>query len=133
MKIAIATDDQKSIAKHFGGSTFVFVATVEDGQVVNKEERPKPGHENFAGDEHHPQTDEKGRHGFGPEADQRHKMMFDVFKDCDVLIVNRIGTGAYMHFISAGVRVIATDIRDIDEAIDLYVKRSLPHIATLVD
>ncbi|MBU4376130.1 MAG: NifB/NifX family molybdenum-iron cluster-binding protein [Candidatus Omnitrophica bacterium] len=45
--------------------------------------------------------------------------MFDVFKDCEVLLVNRIRTGAVEHFTTSGVKVIATDVKDIDQAIDL--------------
>lgn len=128
MKIAIATDDKLHIAEHFGGSDFILVATIEDGRIVNKEVREKPGHHAFSGAESHPQTNERGRHGFGTEAEQRHTEMFDAFKDCEALIVNRIGTGACTHFISSGVRVIATDIKDVDEAIDFYIKGKLHHL-----
>ena len=133
MKIAVATDDKKLVAEHFGESALVLVGTVEEGQVVKKEERGKVGHNTFSKGEHHPQTDEKGRHGFGPEAEQRHKMMFDIFKDCEVLIVNLIGAGAYNYFTCSGVRVIATNVRDIDEAIALYIKGKLKHIEFHVD
>lgn len=133
MKIALATDDQKRIAEHFGGSRFILVATVEDGKVVNKEVKEKPGRHTFSAEEPHPQTDGKGRHGFGPGAEQRHNAIFNVFKDCETLIVGMIGTGAYNHFTSSGVRVIATDISDIDEAIELYIKGTLNHLATNLD
>lgn len=133
MKIAVTTDDKIHIAEHFGGSTFLLVATIENGSVVDKEVREKPGHQVFSGTESHPQTDEKGRHGFGAGAEQRHTEMFDVFKDCEALIVNRIGTGACTHFTSSGVRVIATDTKDIDEAIERYIKGNLDHIDAQVD
>ena len=133
MKIAVVTNDKKSIAEHFGRSALILVATVEDGKVVNKEEREKAGHPFFADDEHRPQTNKKGRHGFGPKAEESHGKMFDDFKDCEVLIVNMIGTGAYNYFLSSGVRIIATDVKNIDEAVDLYIKGNLNHIGTLLD
>jgi len=133
MRIAVATDDQNHLAEHFGGSTFVLVATIEDGRISSKEIRTKPGHGTYSEEESHPQTDDTGRHGFGSEADSRHSAMFDVFKDCEVLIVNRIGTGAFHYFTSSGVRVIATDIQDIDETIAAYVKGKLEHIPSHMD
>ncbi|HPA13743.1 MAG TPA: NifB/NifX family molybdenum-iron cluster-binding protein [Desulfobacterales bacterium] len=133
MKIAFATDDKTNIAEHFGGSDFIIVATIEGGRIVNKEVREKPGHHTFSGKESHPQTDERGRHGFGAEAEQRHMAIFDIFKDCESLIVNMIGTGACKHFTSSGVRVIATDVKNIDEAIERYIDRRLNHLETHVD
>ncbi|MCK5544420.1 MAG: hypothetical protein KAI35_04325 [Desulfobulbaceae bacterium] len=133
MKIAIATDDKKSIAEHFGRSAFILVATVEDGKVVNKEERERARHPFFADDEHHPQINKKGRHGFGPKAEESHGKMFDGFKDCEVLIVNMIGIGAYNYFLSSGVMVIATDVKNIDEAVDLYINGKLNHIEIQLD
>lgn len=133
MKIAVATNDGMTIAEHFGGSSIILVISVEDGQVVKRELREKPGHVTFAGQEDHPQTDEKGRHGFGSVAEQRHRTLFEIFQDCEVLIAGKMGTGAYTQFVSSGVRVIATDIKSIDWAVDLYIKGGLNHIDTLLD
>jgi predicted Fe-Mo cluster-binding NifX family protein len=133
MKIAVAGDDRINVAEHFGGSSLIIVATVEGGEVVKKKERTKLGHDEFAKGEHYPQTDEKGRHGFGPDAETRHEMMLDTLKDCEVLIVNRIGTGAYDYFTNAGIKVTATDVRNIDDAISLYIQGKLTHLESHVD
>ena len=133
MKIAVAADDKNNVAEHFGGSSLTIVATVEGGEVIKKRERTKPGHDEFAKWEHYPQTDEKGRHGFGPEAEKRHEMMLDDLKDCDALIVNRIGTGAYNFFTNAGIKVIATDVKKIEDAISLYTQGKLKHLDSHVD
>lgn len=133
MKIAVLTDDKKHVAEHFGSGAFIIVGTVEGGKVIEEEVRKNPGHDEFAKGEHHPQTDDKGKHGFGPEAETRHKMMLDAFKDCDVLIVNMIGTGAYNFFTNSGLKVVATDVKNIDDAIDLYIQGKLKHKETHVD
>lgn len=133
MKIAVAADDKINVAEHFGGSSLTIVATVEGSEIIKKMERAKPGHDKFAKWEHYPQTDEKGRHGFGPEAEKRHEMILDSFKDCDALIVNRIGTGAYNFFTNAGIKVIATDVKKIDVAISLYIQGKLKHLDSHVD
>lgn len=133
MKIAVLTDDKKHVAEHFGSGAFIIVATVEGGKVIKEEERSNPGHDEFAKSEHHPQTDDRGKHGFGAEAEARHKMILEAFKDCDVLIVNMIGTGAYNFFTNSGLKVVATDVKDIDEAIALHVQGKLQHTETHVD
>ncbi len=41
MKIALITDDGKSISQHFGRAPYYLVVTLEDGKEVNRELRPK--------------------------------------------------------------------------------------------
>ena len=133
MKIAIVTHDKENIAEHFAGSSYILVATVGPDGTVAKEIRVKPGHSEFSGVAGHPLTDEKGRHGFGPEAERRHGAMFETFKDCEALIVHKIGTGAFRHFTTAGVKVVATDIEKIDEAVKHYAEGGLKHKEAYLD
>jgi len=44
MKIAIATEGTQ-VSDHFGRCSFYTIVDIEDGQVVNKEKIPNPGHE----------------------------------------------------------------------------------------
>lgn len=132
MKIAIASNDKINVEDHFGGSNIV-VVTVEDGKIVNKELREKVGHNDYATEEHHPQTDASGKHGFGPKSGERHKSMFETFKDCQILISGMMGTGAYEYFNNAGLAVILTDVKNIDEAVSLYVEGKLEHKASRLD
>lgn len=48
MKIAAITDDGKTISQHFGRAQYYPVATIENGQIVDRELREKPGHAHFA-------------------------------------------------------------------------------------
>ncbi len=125
MKIAVVTEDKVHVGEHFGGSPYIVVATVEAGEIVNREERHNPGHDEFATEEHHPQTSPEGTHGFGSEAEKRHKMQLDIIEDCDVLVVDRMGTGAYNLFTDAGIKVIATDVKEIDKIFDLFASGEL--------
>jgi hypothetical protein len=60
------------------------VATIENGQIVDRERRDKLGHTHFA-DEHH--THPSGeRHGFDPAAQDRHSRMAATIADCQALI-----------------------------------------------
>jgi len=127
VKIAVVSEDKVNVSEHLGGAPYFVVVNVEDGKVTGKEEREKPGHKKFASEEEHPLTDEKGHHGIGPQATERHKQMYEIIKDCEVLIAGRMGFGAYEDMTSFGLKVIATDVKTIDEAISLYVEGKLEH------
>ena len=127
MKIAISTEDEENVSEHFSGAPNFLVATVEGKEIVSKETRKKPGHEEFATKEDHPQTGEKGRHGIGLIASERHKEIKEIIKDCELVITGRIGLGAYTDMKNSGIDVIATDVKSIDEAISLYLEDNLPH------
>lgn len=126
MKIGIPTNDKTTVSEHFGGSPYFMVITVEDNKVVDKEVREKPSHKDFATTETHPPL-EKGRHGFGPQASERHKEMHEVIKDCDVLLSSRMGLGAYSDMVGFGMKVIVSDVEDIEKAISLYMDGKLSH------
>ena len=127
MKIAIAIEDETSVSEHLGGAPYFMVVTVENDKIVNKEMREKPGHKDYADEEEHPQLDEKGRHGFGPNASERHKKIHETINDCNILIAGRMGYGAYMDMQSFGMEVVVSDVKDIEEAVSLYLDKKLSH------
>ena len=125
MKIAIPTEDKNLISEHFGGAPYFMVITTKNNYITNKEVINKPGHKKFASIELAPQIDEKGRHGMGLTATERHKKIREVIKDCDVIIAGRMGFGAYKDFQNFGMKVIITDIKPIDLAVLLYLENKL--------
>ncbi len=132
MKIAIASNDKINVEDHFGGSNIV-VITIEDGKILNKELREKVGHNNYSKEEHHPQTDASGKHGFGYEADKRHKAMFETLKDCHVLISGMMGTGVYKYLKDSGIKIILTNIKNVEKAVNLYIEGKLEHNISKLD
>ncbi len=112
MKIAIVTDDGRSVSPHFGRARGYLVITVKDGAVVEREMRPK-----FAphrdGERH--SGDDDGSHD-GPEAHERHDRMIAPIWDCAVLAARGMGRGAYERIAAAGIQPILTDIADAEEA-----------------
>lgn len=120
MKIAVVTEDGKTISQHFGRAPHYMVVTVENGQVVSREMRDKIGHAQFHG-EHHDHGDESGgRHGFGPAADHRHGRMAETITDCEAVLCRGMGMGAYENMRARNIRPVVTDIADIDEAVLAY-------------
>lgn len=129
MKIAVVTNNGETISQHFGRSPYYKIYTVEDGDPVSVEMRErKTGH--FAthqgdGDHHHEDHNHAGGHGFGAEADRKHLSMAKEISDCNVLIAGGMGRGAYEQFQQAGLEVIVTDLREIDDAIIQYLAGEL--------
>ena len=48
MKIAVITDNGKTISRHFGRAPHYVVVTVENGKVIAREMREKVGHQDFS-------------------------------------------------------------------------------------
>ncbi len=52
MKIAVITENGKTISQHFGRAPYYLVFTIEDGKITNREMREKMGHQHFANEPH---------------------------------------------------------------------------------
>ncbi len=114
MKIAVATDDGSTVSMHFGRASQYVVLTVEEGEVVGREMRPKFSPHGTAAQAKHGQ--ESGPHGTGPGSDARHDQMTVAIEDCSALICGGMGQGAYDRISAGGIRPVVTDLRGVDEA-----------------
>ncbi len=112
MKIAIVTDDGQTISAHFGRARAYAVLTVLDGDVVERELRPKSAPHLDRGPGH---DDSDSSHD-GPAAHARHDQMIAPIADCTCLVARGMGRGAYDRISEAGIRPIVTDIVDPDVA-----------------
>ncbi|OGN95110.1 MAG: hypothetical protein A2Z71_02940 [Chloroflexi bacterium RBG_13_50_21] len=124
MKIAIITDDGKTISQHFGRAQYYLVATVENDQVINRELRDKLGHSHFANEPHDPEIPGQP-HGFSPASQDRHAQMAQAITDCEVLLCRGMGMGAYESMKTYGIRPIVTEIVAIDDAVKAYIDGSI--------
>ena len=124
MKIAVITDDGKTISQHFGRANYYQVLTVENGQIVNREMRDKLSHSHFANEPHDPEIPGQP-HGFGPASQDRHAQMAQAITDCEVLICRGMGMGAYQSMKTYGIQPIVTDIVAIDDAVIAYIDGSI--------
>ncbi len=126
-KIALVTNNGETISRHFGRARFYLVATVEDGDVVARELRPKAGHDDFAGRGHEDHEPGQPR-GYGHGAPAKHRAMTESILDCDVLIAGGMGQGAFASLRAAGIEPVLTDERDVSEAIERLVQGNLPNL-----
>ena len=116
IKIAAVTDDDKTISQHFGRAKHYAVLTIEDGEIISREQREKMGHSHFAAEHHdHEQADPRG-HGFSAAEQDRHFLMADAIRDCQILLARGMGAGAYHSMEQIGIRPVLTDMDRIDQA-----------------
>ncbi len=123
MKLAIITDDGKSISQHFGRATHYLVITIEEGKEINREMREKLGHSQFSAvgpEEHHGE-----RHGFDESSHGKHAQMAGSISDCQAVICGGMGMGAYESMRRLNIQPLVTDLSDIDQAIQAYIDGKL--------
>jgi tRNA-Thr(GGU) m(6)t(6)A37 methyltransferase TsaA len=126
MKIAVITDDGRTISQHFGRASHYLVFTVEGGQITGKDLRDKLGHQQLANEPHDPSGEHDPRgHGFGAHSDAKHTRMIEAITDCEVLIVRGMGRGAYFAMEQAHIRPFVTDIEAAEEAVRAYINGTL--------
>jgi predicted Fe-Mo cluster-binding NifX family protein len=127
MKIAVISEDGATISQHFGRAPLYVVVTVEDGKITSKENRSKVGHHSFSGHPHvEPMLGE--RHGYGIDSQSKHTQMAQSIDDCQVLLAGGMGWGAYDSMKSRGIETIITDVKNIDEAVELYIGGKLSNL-----
>lgn len=116
IKIAAVSDDGQTISQHFGRAKYYAVLTVENGQIVAREQREKMGHAHVAGEEHTQEKDPRG-HGFAPAEQNRHFQMAEAIRDCQFLLARGMGAGAYYSMEQVRIKPVITNIASIDEAV----------------
>jgi len=127
MKIAAISDNETTIGQHFGRAPFYVVVTVEAGKIVSKETRAKTGHHTFAAHQT-PRLDPGEKHGYDAGSQVRHQSMTEIISDCQVLLTGGMGWGAYESMQNYNIKPIVTDVKSIDEAVQLYLDGKLTNL-----
>lgn len=125
MKIAITTDDGKTISSHFGRAQYYLVVALENGLETYREMRPKLGHAQFTDES---PADIPGQpHGMDPASQSRHIRMTAAIQDCQALLAGGMGTGVFQNLKEIGITPVLTDVREIEQAIAAYLRGELEH------
>ncbi|MCB2178782.1 dinitrogenase iron-molybdenum cofactor biosynthesis protein [bacterium] len=122
MKIAVVTDDGKSISQHFGRATKYAVYDIQEGKILSTELRDKAGHHTFQqpGEPHHHDHDHGHAHegrGMDAHSADKHALMVAAITDCEVLLCRGMGRGAFTSMEQAGIKPLPVDFHAIEEAI----------------
>lgn len=123
MKIAVITDDGKTISRHFGRAPYYMVLTIEEGRVVKREMRDKIGHNHFA--HSHSEESHGAEHGLDPASHNKHVSMAEAISDCQALICGGMGMGAYESMRRLNIQPLVTELEDIDAAAQAYIDGKL--------
>jgi transcriptional regulator with XRE-family HTH domain/predicted Fe-Mo cluster-binding NifX family protein len=124
MKIAVITDNGKTISQHFGRAPYYLVLTIEEGKVIEREMRDKMGHSQFAA-QHGEHGDHEIDHGMDASSHGKHLSMAETIADCKALICGGMGMGAYNSMRSLNIQPIVTDLVSIDEAVKAFIDGKL--------
>jgi len=113
MKIAIASDDERTISSHFGQTRGFVVFDMEGKEVKSREYRPNT----FTGHA-------RGLEGAGHEID-RHGPILTALKDCKAVVSCGMGRRIYNDLRQAGIEVFVTDETEVERALELYLEGQL--------
>lgn len=109
MRIAIASDDGKTIASHFGKTEGFVIYEVEDGRIKSRVYRGNT----FTGHA-------RGSESAGHEID-RHGPILAALRDCQTVVSGGMGMRIYNDLREAGIEVFVTDQSDIEKTLNLYL------------
>ena len=113
MKIAIASDDEKTISAHFGRTRGFVIYEIENGSIKNKEYR----------------INDFTFHAQGlidaPHTMDRHTGILEALNDCQVVISNGMGRRIYDDLQSAKIDAFIVRETVAEEALNLYLKNEL--------
>lgn len=124
MKIAVITDDGKTISQHFGRAPYYLVLTIEDGKIINRELREKMGHNQFRNQEHGEHA-HHAEHGLDSTSHDKHVSMAETIADCTALLCGGMGMGAYDSMRRLNITPIVTELSDIDAAAQEFIDGKL--------
>jgi predicted Fe-Mo cluster-binding NifX family protein len=133
MKIAVLTDDEKTISAHFGRAKTCLVFETDGEQIVSREARAMPAHGHHDhGHHHHDHShdhiqiqehkhDDHSHHGGHGRFGQK----FAAMQDCQVVLTRGMGYPAYDKLTQAGLRAITTDIKDVETAVTAVINNTI--------
>ena len=113
MKIAVASDDEKTIASHFGRTRGFLVFDLDDGNVKTRTYRLNT----FTGHA-------RGLEGADHSMD-RHSPILSALADCGAVISHGMGRRIYEDLKQADMEVFITAETDAESAVALYLRNEL--------
>lgn len=122
MKIAVATEDGKSIFPHFGRSPYFIIFEVEQGRIITEAMRQNTFTGHFRGKHEHHQH---GEHNHGAGDPHLHQSVAEGLKDCQVVISQGMGRKAWMDLRARGIEMIVTNEVEVKKAVRMYLAGEL--------
>jgi predicted Fe-Mo cluster-binding NifX family protein len=118
-KIAVASDDQRTIAHHFGRTKGFMIYTVENNKIAERHYV----HNTFTGHAQGHHHDQNHRH----QQHHSHRGILDALKDTEVVISRGMGRRLLEDFERVGKTVFVTVTETTDDAVTQYIDGVLKH------
>lgn len=119
MKIAVASDDGRNIAGHFGRCKSFVIFDVEEKKIKNKEIRKNDFTAHASGE---CAPSEEHKHGAGEHS---HIPILKNLSDCDVVISQGMGWSLRRDLTAGGIVSIITQEKDAETAVRKYLQGEL--------
>ena len=113
MKIAIASDDEKTISSHFGRTRGFVIFEVENANIKGREYRLN----DFTGHA-------RNRMGIAPAVESQVPII-EALADCNAVISHGMGRKIYGYLKQANIEAVITDETDVRKALELYIGGNL--------
>lgn len=124
MKIAVVTDDGKTVSKHFGRAAYLAVVTLEGGEIRSMEMRSNPGRDRLDMEAHELRRGSPGAapdcHGAGAAGAAAHQAVATAIRDCEAILAGGMSWASRECLAANGIRPILTEIEDLHEAAKAY-------------
>ncbi|MFP4527282.1 MAG: NifB/NifX family molybdenum-iron cluster-binding protein [Candidatus Kapaibacterium sp.] len=122
MKFAIASDDGKKIAAHFGRTRGFVIFESKDGEIVDRQyvDNTFTGHAQGGHDHNH-------EHGHSHEhaQHQSHGPIISALSGCDAVVSHGMGQRLYIDLTQNNIRPYITNETDVDSAARLMLENRL--------
>ena len=119
MKIAVATENGESISADFDRSPYFVVLEVNVGEILDRSVRHNPLAAFFRG----PNGHRPGRAEDDNALPDACQVVEDTLGDCSVIISHRLGRRSCDGLRARGVKLIATEETQVEEAVRKYLRR----------
>lgn len=130
MKIAVVSNNEKTISKHFGRAKHYIVFTIDEKKITGSQLIEKKVFHSGSHN-HHEHGQGHGQHQHG-QGHKRHAEMIAPIADCNVLITGGMGQKAYNKFSTATMQVYLTDQQSPEEAVRSYLEGKLTNRTDLL-
>ena len=113
MQVAVASDDGKTIARHFGRARGFLVYEIENSRIRNR----RYVRNTFTG--------HAGNVEAGHDPADCHDSIIAALNDCEAVISHGMGKRIYRDLRKAGITAYVVDETDADAALSLYLRNAL--------
>ncbi len=131
MKIAVVTDDGRTLSGHLGRAESFLVAIVQEGKVVEWELRKKLNKRHVKRDLHpenthaHSGPEECEHDDSGHHRHNHHAEVISLISDCEIVLSAGMGPRIYEDLLRAGIKPVLTKASEVEEAIRAYLEGRL--------